>query len=78
MSTFFPPCLRILKLAVKPILVKKAVIKIGWSVVSRLMVKELVRCSVRITRAKTKPPTTDGGMQYFVNKVNLFLRYLPI
>ena len=75
--TCLPPYFKILKLAVNPILVKKAVINKFCKLISRLIVAKFVSCSNKMNKAKINPPTTAGGTQYFDKIENLFLVYRP-
>ena len=72
-----PPLFKTLKLAVKPTLAKKAVINKFCNVVSNVIVAILVSFNISITIAKTSPPTTGAGIQYFDRNFILVLRNFP-
>ena len=76
--TLIPPFFNIFKLAVYPILVKNAVIKIFWSVISKFIVAILVILKISTSTANNNPPITGAGIQYFESNFTFFLKYRPI
>jgi len=60
--TWGPPILRSLRLAPKPIVVKKAIMSGSRRVVSNVNRLTSNRRATRMARATTSPPTTGAGM----------------
>ncbi len=65
----FAPLFRSGKLTVKPTLVKNASMKKSCSVPSKVICITPAAAKIVFSSAKTRPPTTGAGIQYFLKNL---------